>query len=90
MIALMQTDVPLPVWPAMSICGILPRSQTIGVPAISLPRATVSREEAFCIFSLCSTSRRVTVATLRFGTSTPTRLLPGIGASMRTDVADMP
>ena len=90
MMALMQTDLPLPVCPAMSIWGIFARSHTMGVPVRSLPSATVSRDLAFCILSLVSTSRRVTVSTFRLGTSTPTRLLPGIGASMRMEVASMP
>ena len=90
MIALMHTDLPLPVWPAISIWGIFARSHTMGVPAMSLPSATVRIDRAFCICSLSMTSRRVTVVTLRLGTSTPTRRLPGIGASIRTEVADMP
>ena len=90
MIALMHTDLPLPVWPAISIWGIFARSQMIGVPVRSLPSATVRIDLAFCIRSLDSTSRSVTVSICRFGTSTPTRLLPGIGASMRTEVALMP
>ena len=36
-----------------------------------------------------STSRSVTVDTLRLGTSTPTSALPGMGASMRTDLTSM-
>ena len=55
-----------------------------------MPIATVRIDFAFCMGSLSMTSRRVTVVTFWFGTSTPTRRLPGIGASMRTEVADMP
>src|SRR5471030_1815830 len=40
-VALMPTDLPEPVVPATSKCGILARSATIGLPAMSLPRATV-------------------------------------------------
>ena len=34
-----------------------------------------------------STSRRRTISTLSLGISTPTAALPGMGASMRTDIA---
>ena len=38
---LTQTDLPLPVEPAISRWGILQRSATCAVPAMSLPRAIV-------------------------------------------------
>ena len=42
MIELTQTDLPLPVEPAISRWGILHRSATWAVPAISFPSAMVS------------------------------------------------
>ena len=43
-IVLIQTDLPLPVLPAMSRCGIRVRSATWHAPAMSLPSASVSGE----------------------------------------------
>jgi len=40
--AFMATDLPEPVVPAISKCGIFARSATTGCPAISLPSANVS------------------------------------------------
>lgn len=40
----MPTDLPEPVVPATSKCGILARSATTGLPAMSLPSAMVSTE----------------------------------------------
>jgi hypothetical protein len=45
MIALMPTDLPDPVVPAINRCGIFCRSATIGLPAMSLPRAIVNEDE---------------------------------------------
>ena len=39
MIVLMQTDLPEPVAPAISTCGILVRSATTGLPETSRPSA---------------------------------------------------
>ena len=89
MMVLMQTDLPEPVAPAISRWGILARSQTMGVPAMSLPSATTRGLLALRMGSDSSTSRRVTVARCLLGTSTPTRDLPGMGASMRTDLTSM-
>ena len=41
-IALIATDLPLPVAPAISRCGMRARSPTTGWPAVSLPSASVS------------------------------------------------
>ncbi|MNT73464.1 hypothetical protein D3C72_2121720 [compost metagenome] len=46
-IALMATDLPEPVVPATSTCGILARSADTGWPAMSLPSAIASRELMF-------------------------------------------
>ncbi len=43
-IALMPTDLPEPVVPATSRCGIFARSATIGLPAMSLPSASVTAD----------------------------------------------
>ena len=42
--AFTPTDLPDPVVPAISKCGILAKSATTGKPAMSLPMATVSLE----------------------------------------------
>ena len=89
MIVLMHTDLPEPVAPAISKCGIFARLHRIGAPAMSLPSATVSGPFALCITSDCSTSLSVTVVRVLLGTSTPTSALPGIGASIRTDLTAM-
>ena len=78
------TDLPEPVVPATSRCGIFARSTATGAPAMSLPSPMVSFDLAFCTCSSTSTSLRYTVARVLFGTSMPTEPLPGIGATMRT------
>ena len=40
----MPTDLPEPVVPATNKCGMRARSATVGMPAMSLPRANVSGE----------------------------------------------
>ncbi len=47
--ALMPTDLPEPVVPATSTCGILARSATTGLPSMSLPRPMVSRRLALVV-----------------------------------------
>ena len=42
--ALIPTDLPEPVVPATSTCGILARSATMGLPTISLPKPMVSMD----------------------------------------------
>ena len=42
--ALMPTDLPEPVVPATSKCGILAKSATTGRPTMSLPKAKVSKD----------------------------------------------
>ena len=67
-------------------------SQVYRMPPYAQPLQPTQKDNSgfACIFSLESTSRSVTVSIFRFGTSTPTRLFPGIGASIRTVVASMP
>ena len=90
MMALMQTDLPEPVAPAMSRWGILARSETSGLPLTSLPRAMGRSALALAQSSDSMISRRPTSIRFWLGTSTPTAALPGMGAMMRTDWARMP
>ena len=80
-IALTAPDLPAPVVPATSRCGILARSAPIARPATSLPSQTVSGDQPSG--GGCMTSPRWTIRRRAFGTSTPTACLPGIGARMR-------
>ena len=81
----MQPDLPAPVVPATSRCGIFARSTPIARPATSLPSQTVSGDQS--AGGSWKTSPRWTMRRLAFGTSTPTACLPGIGARMRISVA---
>ncbi len=80
----MQPDLPEPVVPAMSRCGMRARSVQTALPEMSLPSHTDSG------LALPGTSPKmspsVTSRGERFGTSTPTACLPGIGARMRISV----
>ena len=80
-IALTQPDLPEPVVPATSTCGCLARSVPIALPAMSLPSQTVSGDHP--AGASWKTSPRWTIRRTAFGTSTPTAVLPGIGARMR-------
>ena len=82
-----QTDLPEPVVPAISKCGILAMSVTTISPEISLPSTAVSLLLAFLNLSESISSRMETMLTTLFGTSIPTAALPGIGASIRTPLA---
>ena len=84
MIAFMQTDLPVPVAPAMSRCGISARSWTSGRPSLSLPRNSGILLLAIFFAEARITSLRRTTARCSLGISTPTVFLPGIGATMRT------
>jgi hypothetical protein len=81
-IAFTQPDLPEPVVPAIRMCGCLARSVPIAFPAMSLPSQTDSGDHPFG--ASWKTSPRWTIARIRFGTSTPTAVLPGMGARMRT------
>ena len=70
--ALMHTDLPLPVLPAMSRCGILVRSATWHAPAMSLPKASVSGEALLVNTGDSRMLRMLTDVELRLGTSIPT------------------
>ena len=84
-IALIAPDLPAPVVPATSRCGIFARSAPIALPATSLPSHTVSGDQSFGGAWKTSPSR--TIRRCAFGTSTPTACLPGIGARIRMSVA---
>ena len=84
MMALRQTDLPVPVRPAIKRCGSEARSATIGAPTASDPRNKGIFIFLIC-FSHCSmTPRKRTIWRVSLGTSTPTLFLPGIGATIRT------
>src|SRR5215208_6103211 len=80
------TLLPLPVVPATSRCGISERSKKTARPEMSLPSPT-GRVQSLASGYAWNTSPSVTFAGLVLGTSTPTALLPGIGASILTSVA---
>ena len=80
--ALMATDLPEPVEPAMSIWGMEARSAVTMRPLMSLPMERVRRERALTKVSLSMTSRRWMVSRSWLGTWMPTVLLPGM-RSMR-------
>ena len=84
----MATDLPEPVVPATSACGILPRSATIGVPEISLPIARVSIDLDFSKDDDTNNSRKVTISRSRLGISRPTTDLPGMISTIRTLVTE--
>ena len=86
MMALRQTDLPDPVAPAMSRCGMSARSVTISAPATPEPRAIgrLRRPSASRYAADSSIPRSETTEVRAFGTSSPTTDLPGTGASMRS------
>ena len=83
MIEVRQTDLPLPVAPAMSRCGILVKSWMTYLPFTSRPSGIGSLNLPCVNRSDSSVSRKPTVATFAFGISRPTRAMPGTGASIR-------
>ena len=79
-----RLDLPAPVAPAISTCGIVARFTICASPWMSLPSATVSGWVA-CFAALDRRmSPSITKSRWRFGTSMPIADLPGIGAMMRT------
>ena len=86
MIELRHTDLPEPVAPAMSRCGMSARSVTASAPATPEPSA-IGRWCFWTAFSKSGDSsmlRSDTTEVCPFGTSMPTMDLPGTGASMRS------
>ena len=82
-------DLPAPVAPAISRCGVVARLRNTGLPAMSLPMATSSGSVAAVACGDTSRSPSATSWRVWFGTSTPIAERPGIGARMRTSVAAM-
>ena len=80
----MQPDLPDPVVPAISRCGMRARSVQTALPEMSFPSQTDSGLALPGRSPKMSPS--VTSFGARFGTSTPTACLPGIGARMRISV----
>ncbi len=89
MIVLTQTDLPEPVAPAISRCGIFARSAMTGFPSRSLPSAIGSAARADLKSGCSISSRNPTISGVGFGTSTPTAPRPGMGATIRIDGARM-
>jgi len=83
MIALMQIDLPEPVVPAISRCGILLKSVMTGRPSKLRPSARGSTPRTRSHSRDSSSSRSVTTRGVGLGTSTPTAALPGIAATVR-------
>ena len=79
-----RLDLPAPVAPAISRCGIVARFTICASPWMFLPRATSSGwVEAFAAFDR-RMSPSITKSRWRLGTSMPIADFPGIGAMMRT------
>ena len=72
----MATDLPEPVVPATSRCGILARSTMTGSPPMVLPSAIASRCFEVSKSWLASSSRRYTVSRRWLGSSMPMALRP--------------
>ena len=89
-IVFIQTDLPEPVAPATSKCGILFSSQYTGSPIKSLPKVNNNCLDLSLNFSLFVSSDIRTITFSALGISTPTALLPGIGASILISLAAKP
>ena len=83
-IELTKLDLPEPVEPATSRCGILARSAVTKSPSMSLPRPMSMGLCLLAVLGSVRTSASRTSSRSRLGTSIPTADLPGIGASSRT------
>lgn len=81
---LMQEDLPAPVAPATRMCGIFARLAITVWPSTSLPMPTISGCMSSAAVRERSRSPRLTISRSRFGISTPTADLPGIGLMIRT------
>ena len=84
MIELMKLDLPEPVAPATSRCGIRDRFATTKPPSTSLPRPTTIGWWSSRATLLRSRSPRLTISLSTFGISMPMADRPGIGLRMRT------
>jgi hypothetical protein len=85
----MHTDLPVPVAPATSRCGMGARSAKKGSPELDLPSATARGDRLAWTRASPRISFRPTVTVSGLGSSMPTAPLPGTGASTRTRVAFM-
>ena len=83
-IELMKLDLPEPVAPATSRCGIFARLATTKPPSTSLPRPTTIGWWSARAVSERSTSPRETISLSVLGISMPIADLPGIGLRIRT------
>ncbi len=84
---LIHTDLPEPVAPATRTWGILVMSQRMTSPPASRPKG-VTRWPSVFLYPLSSSKPRSnTGLVFLFGISTPIAGLPGIGASILTEVA---
>ena len=83
-IELMKLDLPEPVAPATSRCGIFARLATTKPPSTSLPRPTTIGWWSAREVPERSTSPRETISLSRLGISMPIADLPGIGERIRT------
>ena len=89
-IALSATDLPDPVVPATSTCGILAMSAITGLPPMLLPSASVNGEAERSNSSERMISDRKTVWRTVFGISRPIVVLPGITSTTRTEITLRP
>ncbi len=86
--ALIATDLPEPVVPATSRCGILDRSATTASPLMSLPSARVNGEAAWSKLFDCTISLKATSSRFSLGISSPITDLPGMISTTRTPMTD--
>ena len=86
---LTHTDLPEPVAPAMRRWGIFVRSAITGLPSRSVPSAMGSPGRSGFQGGVPSNSESATIRGVGFGTSIPTKALPGMGATMRIDWASI-
>ena len=83
-IELMKLDLPEPVAPATSRCGIFARLATTKPPSTSLPSPTTIGWWSLRALLERRTSPSETISLSTLGISMPTADLPGIGLRMRT------
>ena len=82
------TDLPEPVVPATSRCGMRARSATTGLPAMSLPSASVSAPCVSLYVADDRISTSFTICRRGLGSSRPMHDLPGIVSTTRIDTTD--
>ena len=82
-IELIQTDLPEPVAPAIKRCGMSSIPEIKILPSTSLPRVRGISDLLFLNSWDSINSLSATESLSLFGTSIPTTVLPGIGASIR-------